>query len=92
VSAVGSLLAAAQRPCLVLGSDVWPDGAETAALRLAETTGVPVPVTNGMGEASSRRHPQLVTRRAARRSPAPTWSSSGTALDFRLGYGVLRRA
>src|SRR5689334_4652576 len=38
VASVGSLLRAAERPLLVLGSDVWADGAEEAARRLAVTT------------------------------------------------------
>ncbi|HEU4912775.1 MAG TPA: thiamine pyrophosphate-binding protein, partial [Actinomycetes bacterium] len=60
--AVGKLLAAARRPVLVLGSDVWTDGAEDAARRFADMTGVPV-ITNGMGRGVlPAGHKQLVTR------------------------------
>src|SRR5688500_6122489 len=38
---IGALLAEARRPVLVLGTDVWADGAEDAALRLVETLGLP---------------------------------------------------
>ena len=87
---VGALLAEAQRPVLVLGTDVWADGAEEAALRFVEADRHP------------GRHQRHGPRRRPRRPPAaghqgprqgasapPTWSSSsGTPLDFRLGYGV----
>ena len=50
------------RPVLVLGTDVWADGAEEAALRLVEETGVPV-ITNGMGRGVvPGGHPLLVTK------------------------------
>src|SRR6476619_3808588 len=59
---VGALLAEASRPVLVLGTDVWADGAEEAALRFVEQTGVPV-VTNGMGRGVvPGGHPLLVTK------------------------------
>jgi acetolactate synthase-1/2/3 large subunit len=89
VAEVGSLLADASRPVLVLGTDVWADGAEEAALRFVEQTGIPV-VTNGMGRGVvPGGHPQLVTKA---RSKALGGSDLvvvvGTPLDFRLGYGV----
>ena len=79
-----------ERPVLILGTDVWADGAEEAALRLVERPRHP------------RRSP---TAWAAASSPAATrcWSPRpaaqalggadlvvvvGTPLDFRLGYGV----
>ena len=40
VAAVAGLLARARRPVLVLGSDVWLDGAEEAALRFVDGTGI----------------------------------------------------
>jgi acetolactate synthase I/II/III large subunit len=86
---VGSLLAGASRPVLVLGTDVWADGAEEAALRFVEQTGVPV-VTNGMGRGVvPGGHPLLVTK--ARGTAFGTCDLAvvvGTPLDFRLGYGV----
>jgi acetolactate synthase-1/2/3 large subunit len=86
---VGRLLARARRPLLVLGSDVWTDGAEEAARALAEATGVPV-VTNGMGRGIlPSGHKQLVTRaRGAAFGGADLVVVAGTPLDFRLGYGL----
>ena len=83
------LLAAAARPVLILGTDVWADGAEEAALRFVEALGIPT-ITNGMGRGIvPGGHPLLVTKARARPSAAPTsWSSSARPLDFRLGYGV----
>jgi acetolactate synthase-1/2/3 large subunit len=86
---VGALLAAAARPVLVLGTDVWADGAEEAALRFVEQTGVPV-VTNGMGRGViPGGHPLLVTKaRGKALGTADLVVVVGTPLDFRLGYGV----
>src|SRR5215217_7037541 len=39
IAAVADLLAAAARPVLILGTDVWADGAEGAALDLVEAAG-----------------------------------------------------
>ena len=89
VARVGALLAGASRPVLVLGTDVWADGAEQAALRLVEQTGVPV-ITNGMGRGViPGGHPLLVTKaRSAAFGGADLVVVVGTPLDFRLGYGV----
>ncbi len=89
LAAVAALLGAAQRPVLVLGSDVWADGAEDAALRLADTAGLPV-IANGMGRGIvAAGHPLLVTRARSRAfSQADLVLVAGTSLDFRLGYGV----
>ncbi|HET9945101.1 MAG TPA: acetolactate synthase [Actinomycetes bacterium] len=89
LAAVGKLLAGAERPVLVVGSDVWTDGAEDAARRLAETTGVPV-ITNGMGRGIlPAGHPLLVTRaRGAAFGGADLVVVVGVPLDFRLGFGV----
>jgi len=86
---VGGLLAAATRPVLVLGTDVWADGAEESALRLVEQTGIPV-VTNGMGRGVvPGGHPQLVTKaRSQAFGGADLVVVVGTPLDFRLGYGT----
>jgi acetolactate synthase-1/2/3 large subunit len=85
---VAQLLAGAARPVLVLGSDVWTDGAEDAARRLADTAGIPV-VANGMGRGVvPAGHPLLVTRaRGTAFSDADLVIVVGTPLDFRLGYG-----
>ncbi|NUP48774.1 MAG: acetolactate synthase [Catenulispora sp.] len=89
LAAIGALLARASKPVLVLGSDVWMDGADSAALAFAEETGVPV-ITNGMGRGIlPRGHRQLVTRaRSAAFGGADLVLVAGTPLDFRLGYGL----
>jgi acetolactate synthase-1/2/3 large subunit len=86
---VASLLAEAAHPVLVLGSDVWADGAEEAALRLVEELGLPT-LTNGMGRGLlPGGHPLLVTKaRGAALNRADLVVVVGTPLDFRLGYGL----
>ena len=86
---IAELLAGASRPVLILGTDVWADRAEEAALRFVEAVGVPT-ITNGMGRGVvPGGHPLLVTKA---RSQALGGSDLvivvGTPLDFRLGYGV----
>jgi acetolactate synthase-1/2/3 large subunit len=85
---VSRLLAAARRPVLVLGSDVWMDGAEAAARTAAEELRVPV-IANGMGRGVlSPGHELLVTRaRSLAFKEADLVIAVGTPLDFRLGYG-----
>ena len=89
VATIARLLGGARRPVLVLGTDVWADGAEDAALRLVDELGIPV-ITNGMGRGViPGGHPLLVTK--ARGQAFGTCDVAivvGTALDFRLGYGV----
>jgi len=89
LGAVARLLGEARRPVLVLGTDVWADGAEEAALRLVDELGIPA-ITNGMGRGViPGGHPMLVTK--ARGQAFGTCDLAivvGTALDFRLGYGV----
>jgi acetolactate synthase-1/2/3 large subunit len=86
---VAGLLAEARRPVLVLGTDVWADGAEEAALRFVESVGIPT-VTNGMGRGVvPGGHPLLVTKaRGAALGTCDLAVVVGTPLDFRLGYGV----
>ncbi|WP_322936683.1 acetolactate synthase [Nocardioides bizhenqiangii] len=89
VDRIAGLIAAAARPLLILGTDVWADGAETAALRFVEALGVPA-ITNGMGRGViPGGHPLLVTKaRGAAIGGADLVVVVGTALDFRLGYGI----
>ncbi len=89
IAEIAELLGQAQRPVLVMGTDVWADGAEEAALRLVEETGVPT-ITNGMGRGViPGGHPLLVTKaRGAALGGADLVVVAGTPLDFRLGYGV----
>jgi acetolactate synthase-1/2/3 large subunit len=89
VSRIAALLAGAHRPVLILGTDVWADRAETAALELVEASGIPT-ITNGMGRGIvPGGHPLLVTKaRGAALNRADLVVVAGTPLDFRLGYGV----
>jgi acetolactate synthase-1/2/3 large subunit len=86
---IAELLGSAARPVLVLGTDVWADGAEEAALRFVEQAALPV-VTNGMGRGVvPGGHPLLVTKaRSAAFGGCDLAVVVGTPLDFRLGYGV----
>ena len=86
---VAALLGAAERPVVILGTDVWADRAEVAALRLVETLGIPA-ITNGMGRGVvPGGHPLLVTKaRGQALGGADLVVVVGTPLDFRLGYGV----
>ncbi len=86
---IAELLGQANRPVLILGTDVWSDGAEEAALRFVEAIGVPT-ITNGMGRGViPGGHPLLVTKaRSQALGGADLVVVVGTPLDFRLGYGV----
>jgi acetolactate synthase I/II/III large subunit len=85
---IAQLLAGAERPVLVLGSDVWIDGAEHAARAAAEELDLPV-ITNGQGRGIlPAGHPLLMTRaRSTAFGQADLVIVAGTPLDFRLGYG-----
>ena len=86
---IARLLADAERPVLVLGTDVWADGAEREALELVDSAGLPA-ITNGMGRGVvPGGHPLLVTKaRGKALNTADLVVVVGTPLDFRLGYGV----
>jgi acetolactate synthase I/II/III large subunit len=86
---IAALLRAAERPVLILGSDVWADGADTAARAFADATGIPV-IANGMARGIlPPDHPLLVTRaRGAAFAGTDLVMVVGTPLDFRLGYGA----
>jgi acetolactate synthase-1/2/3 large subunit len=86
---IAALVRAASRPVLVIGTDVWADGAERSALDLVEGLGIPA-ITNGMGRGViPRGHPLLVTKaRGTAFNGADLVVVVGTPLDFRLGYGV----
>jgi acetolactate synthase I/II/III large subunit len=89
IAAIAGLLARAQRPVLILGTDVWADHAEAAALRFVDDLGIPT-LTNGMGRGViPGGHRSLVTKaRGAALSGADLVVVVGTPLDFRLGYGA----
>ncbi len=89
IDRIARLLAEASRPVLILGTDVWADRAEVAALRFVEDIGIPV-ITNGMGRGViPGGHPMLSTKaRSQALGGADLVIVVGTPLDFRLGYGV----
>ncbi len=89
IDEIARLLATASRPVLILGTDVWADHADQAALRFVEEAGVPT-ITNGMGRGVvPGGHRLLVTKaRGAALGGADLVVVVGTPLDFRLGYGV----
>lgn len=86
---IAELIRESSRPVLVLGTDVWADRAEAAALHFVEETGIPV-ISNGMGRGIvPGGHPQLVTKaRSTSFNQADLVIVVGTPLDFRLGYGI----
>ena len=86
--AIAGIIAGASRPVLVLGSDVWLDGAETAASATASALRLPV-IANGQGRGVlPAGHDLLVTRaRSAAFAEADLVVVAGAPLDFRLGYG-----
>jgi thiamine pyrophosphate-dependent acetolactate synthase large subunit-like protein len=88
VSQIAGLLSGAERPVLVLGSDIWLDGAETAARDAAEYLRIPV-IANGQGRGIlPGGHDLLVTRaRPVALREADLVIVAGAPLDFRLGYG-----
>ncbi|MEZ5185547.1 MAG: acetolactate synthase [Candidatus Nanopelagicales bacterium] len=88
VNRIAGMLAGAERPVLILGSDVWNDFAEEAAVRMAQTLELPV-IPNGMGRGVvPGGSPLLVTRaRSQALKNADVVVVVGTPLDFRLGYG-----
>jgi acetolactate synthase-1/2/3 large subunit len=88
VAKAAALLAGAQRPVIVAGSDVYTGGAVAALREAAEALQVPV-FTNGMGRgALPPEHPLAFARaRKAALGGADVVAVVGTPLDFRLGFG-----
>jgi acetolactate synthase-1/2/3 large subunit len=88
VAAIAALLGSARRPVLVIGSDVWLGGAETAARVSAETLRLPV-ISNGQARGVlPRGHSLLATRaRPLAFAEADLVIVVGVPLDFRLRYG-----
>jgi acetolactate synthase I/II/III large subunit len=89
IDGIAKLLGEARRPVIVLGSDVWMDGAEQAALDLVEHLGIPA-VTNGQGRGVvPAGHPLLATKaRGMALGKADLVVVVGTPLDFRLNHGL----
>jgi len=88
VNRAAALLAAAQHPILIAGSDVYAADAVAALREAVEALQVPV-IANGMGRGSlPPEHPLAFAkaRRAALRG-ADVVCVVGTPLDFRLSFG-----
>jgi acetolactate synthase-1/2/3 large subunit len=88
VARAAALIAAAQRPVFIAGSDVYAGNAVAALREAAEALRVPV-FTNGMGRGALPPEHELSfakSRRAALRG-ADVVVVIGTPLDFRLGFG-----
>ena len=90
---VAALIARAERPVVVAGSDVWYDGAEHALRTFAEAHGVPV-ILNGMGRGClPADHPLAFSRvRGTAFGGADLVVVVGTPLDFRLAFGAFGTA
>ncbi|GAB7050457.1 acetolactate synthase [Catenuloplanes indicus] len=88
VSRAVALLAGAEKPVIIAGSDVWAGDAVDALRAAAEALDVPV-FTNGMGRGALPPGHRLAfskARRAALKG-ADVVAVIGTPLDFRLGFG-----
>ncbi|MFI5508152.1 acetolactate synthase [Mycobacterium sp. NPDC051804] len=82
------LLAGAQRPVIMAGTNVWWGHAETALLRLAETLRIPV-LMNGMARGTVPADHDLAFSRARSKAlrEADVAVVIGVPMDFRLGFG-----
>jgi len=83
-----ALLAGAQRPVIMAGTNVWWGHAETALLRLAEQCRIPV-LMNGMARGTvPADHPLAFSRaRSKALGEADVALVVGVPMDFRLGFG-----
>ena len=88
VAEVAGLLARAERPMLIAGSDVWWGGAEDALVAALEHLRVPA-FANGQGRGClPADHPLALSRtRALLKTEADLVVVVGTPLDFRLSFG-----
>ena len=85
---VARLLATAERPVIVAGTNVWLDRAEGALTNLVETAELPC-FTNGQGRGCLPADHRLAFSRARSKGlkEADLVIVAGTPLDFRLGFG-----
>jgi acetolactate synthase-1/2/3 large subunit len=83
-----ALLAAARRPVIMAGTNVWWGHAEAALLRLAEQRRIPV-LMNGMARGTvPADHPAAFSRaRSKALGEADVALVVGVPMDFRLGFG-----
>lgn len=88
VKQAATLLAAAERPLIIAGSDVYSGDAGEALREMAESFVVPV-FANGMGRGlMGPSHPLAFAKtRGVALKQADLVLVIGTALDFRLGFG-----
>ena len=82
------LLAEAQRPVIMAGTNVWWGHAETALLALAEALRIPV-LMNGMARGTVPADHELAFSRARSKAlgEADVALVIGVPMDFRLGFG-----
>jgi acetolactate synthase-1/2/3 large subunit len=82
------LLAAARRPVIMAGTNVWWGHAEAALLQLAEQRRIPV-LMNGMARGTvPADHPMAFSRaRSKALGQADVAIVLGVPMDFRLGFG-----
>lgn len=88
VERAAELLAGAERPAIIAGSDVWWEGATDSLVAAAEALRVPV-FLNGLGRGSVPSDHSLAFSRTRRmlKSDADVVAVVGTPLDFRLSFG-----
>ncbi len=88
VAAVGALIAAAERPAFIVGSDVYWDGAWAALAQSVEVLRVPC-FFNGLGRGCLPADHELafLRTRGLLKKEADLVVVIGTPLDFRLGFG-----
>ncbi|MGW4944924.1 acetolactate synthase [Actinoplanes sp. NPDC004185] len=88
VTQAATLLAAAERPVIIAGSDVWGGDAIAELRAAAEALQIPV-FTNGMGRGALPPGHPLAFAKARRPAlnEADLVAVIGTPLDFRLGFG-----
>ena len=93
VRTAAEILARAERPAIVAGSDVWWGRAEEALVRCAETAGVPV-FMNGMGRGCVPADHELAFNRTRGllKEEADAIVVVGAPLDFRLRFGRYEKA
>src|SRR5688572_8560441 len=88
VTRAAALLATAERPVIIAGSDVWGGDAIAELRAAAEALQIPV-FTNGMGRGALPPGHPLAFAKARRPAlnEADVVAVIGTPLDFRLGFG-----
>ena len=88
VARAASLIAGAERPAVIAGSDVWWDGAVAELRAVAEALRVPTFV-NGLGRGCLPADHELAfsRTRGLLKSEADVVVVIGTPLDFRLSFG-----